>query len=93
MTSLPKWNKDSAHGLTCASRIVSSAECTCGKADYLGAVEIGLVCPSTDDGQHVPDMSTANIQPDGDDYYIDINCGACGRSGCCGKVNTTVVDW
>lgn len=29
------WNENDAHGHDCAMRTISSAECTCGKADYL----------------------------------------------------------
>lgn len=29
------WTEHDAHGPDCAMRVSSSAECTCGKADYL----------------------------------------------------------
>jgi len=41
------------------------------------------VCP--DGTPHTPDWNSVNIQHDGDEVYIDINCLDCGRSGCIGN--------
>jgi len=53
----------------------------------------GEVCPNTDDGVHVPDLTTVHVDRDGDGVYIDVNCGPCGRSGCIGRFSATEVDW
>jgi hypothetical protein len=40
------------------------------------------VCPQADGQRHKPDFKTLQIQYDGDEAYIDVNCEHCGRSGC-----------
>jgi len=50
-------------------------------------------CLKSADGKHHPDINSLSIQADGDEFYIDINCGSCGRSGCCGKYDASQVAW
>ncbi len=33
-----EWKEDDPHGVDCAIRVTSTAECTCGKLDYLAEV-------------------------------------------------------
>jgi hypothetical protein len=43
------------------------------------------ICPKTLDGKHVPDWSSVTSESDGGEWYVDIPCVACGRSGCVGN--------
>jgi len=49
-------------------------------------------CPKSPDGHHEPAWSTATVQHDGDETYIDVNCLYCGRSGCAGNEHTLAAD-
>lgn len=42
-------------------------------------------CLATPDRRHVVNWQSLSVQPDGGDYYIDVNCAACGKSGCLGS--------
>ncbi len=37
---------------------------------------------------HEPDWNTVNIQHDGGEDYVDVNCKKCGESGCVGSLST-----
>jgi hypothetical protein len=50
-------------------------------------------CPTTRNHKHRPDPATLHVNHDGDDAYVDVNCKACGRSGCVGKFDPEKVDW
>lgn len=41
-------------------------------------------CPKTHE-PHVPDWSTVSLTSDGGQFYLDVNCKDCGRSGCVGS--------
>ena len=45
-------------------------------------------CPETEDHNHVPDWESVHVDSDGGEYYIDVTCSACGRSGCLGTAKT-----
>lgn len=53
------------------------------------------VCPESGNGKHLPDWASTNIQWDGDQCYVDVNCGNCGASGCIGSSNTLTegINW
>jgi len=56
------------------------------------------ICPDNLGGgelPHYPDWKTVNIQSDGGEYYLDVNCVHCGRSGCVARLNdlATEVNW
>ena len=36
--------------------------------------------------EHEPDWNTVNIQHDGGEDYVDVNCKKCGESGCVGSL-------
>ena len=38
--------------------------------------------------EHEPDWNTVNIQHDGGEDYVDVNCKKCGESGCVGSLKT-----
>ena len=44
---------------------------------------------------HVPDLTTVHIEPDGNDYYLDVDCAKCGETGCFGRANDLIlnIDW
>ena len=44
-------------------------------------------CPESNNG-HEPDWNTLKVESDGGEYYIDVNCKLCGRSGCVGNTQT-----
>ncbi len=54
-------------------------------------------CPHSPHGGHEPDLSTVNAQSDGGDWYLDVNCLHCGRSGCLANLSallkTTSPSW
>lgn len=56
-------------------------------------LENGSHCPIGKNGKHKPDINTLSVNHDGDDAYIDVNCGLCGRSGCIGKFDEEQVNW
>ncbi len=47
-----------------------------------------------DSGIHEPDFSTVRVEPDGE-WYVDVQCGVCGRSGCIGtlEVLRDTISW
>ena len=56
------------------------------------------ICPDNLGGgelPHYPDWKTVNIQSDGGEYYLDVNCVHCGRAGCVARLNdlATEVNW
>lgn len=53
------------------------------------------VCPENPVGVHTPDWSTVYALEDGDAWYLDVHCQACGRSGCIGNVRDLVdnISW
>jgi hypothetical protein len=51
------------------------------------------LCPKAADGKHQPDPKTLTVEHDGDEAYIDVSCGLCGRSGCVGKFDSEEVAW
>ena len=46
------------------------------------ACATGDTCPDAPHGGHEPDLSTLTIESDGGEFYLDVNCQYCGRSGC-----------
>lgn len=50
-------------------------------------------CLRSPTGEHVPDEDTIHLEPDGGDWYVDVNCVHCGRSGCIAKFDAEDVDW
>jgi hypothetical protein len=50
-------------------------------------VDADDICPDNDGKPHQADWGTAHINEDGQ-WYIDINCMQCGRSGCVGSEKT-----
>lgn len=50
-------------------------------------------CPRSPNGKHVPDENTIHLEADGGDWYVDVNCIHCGRSGCIAKFDAERVDW
>jgi len=49
------------------------------------------ICPEAKDGKHRPDWSTVTTEYDGE-WYVDVTCKLCGRSGCVGKAETLAED-
>jgi hypothetical protein len=50
-------------------------------------------CPKSKNHKHEPDVKTLHIDHDGEAAYVDVNCKACGRSGCVCKLETDAIDW
>lgn len=52
-------------------------------------------CPKNEGRKHKPDWHTVSVEPDGDSFYVDVNCRYCGRSGCIGtdKRLEAAIDW
>ena len=52
------------------------------------------ICPKSEDGIHIPDWNSLSITHDGE-AYVDVNCSACGRSGCVGSAKTLLegISW
>ncbi len=65
-----------------------------GSADTLGPDDDD-VCPESGNGKHLPDWSSASAKWDGDELYVDVNCGNCGASGCIGTSATLAegINW
>jgi len=44
---------------------------------------------------HEPDWNSVHVESDGGEYYVDVNCKHCGRSGCIGtsKILKEEIDW
>lgn len=54
----------------------------------------GGICHATRQ-PHAPDWATLNLSSDGGQWYVDVNCKDCGRSGCVGSAEmlTGSIDW
>ena len=47
-------------------------------------------CVKNKGGPHEPDWATAHAESDGGEFYVDVNCTHCFRSGCVGRVQLIV---
>jgi hypothetical protein len=46
-------------------------------------------CPNTKTHIHIPDKRSLRI----DDAFVNVDCSACGRTGCAGKFDPEKIDW
>jgi hypothetical protein len=73
-------------------------DCKMGVAD-MGQVPTDPddICPKASKpwGRHLPDWTTAHVEVDGGEFYVDVNCKLCGRSGCVGTAKLLVagINW
>jgi len=42
------------------------------------------ICVASKTKRHIPDWNSVQVNHDGDEIYIDVNCSKCGISGCIG---------
>ena len=53
-------------------------------------------CPKGDPetgNRHVPDWDTLHVESEGGQWYVDVSCIHCGRSGCVCKAEPEDIDW
>ena len=59
--------------------------CECSSLAHIGRnTDHGTedTCPEAPHGGHEPDLSSITLSSDGGEFYLDVSCVHCGRSGC-----------